>query len=101
MGRLAAYEAAARINAAVATLNDPDASQAQIDAARATLAALSLDPDNPPSPEEAATAEVEALAAAANKSVAPLGAGDDQDGNTISDTIQGQVNALLGLDGNR
>lgn len=101
VGRVAAYEAAARVNAAVTTLNDPDSTQAQIDAARETLATLGLDPSSPPSPEEAATAEVEALAAAANKSIAPLGPDDDQDGNMVSDAIQGRVNALLGLDANQ
>lgn len=98
VGRIAAYEEAARINAAVTTLNDPEATQEQIDAARAALVELGVDPDNPPTPEEAATAEVEALAAAANKSIAPLGPDDDQDANTVSDAIQSQVNALLGLD---
>ena len=101
VGRVAAYEAAARVNAAVTTLNDPDSTQAQLDAAQETLATLGLDPSSPPSPEEASTAEVEALAAAANKTIAPLGPDDDQDGNTVSDAIQGQVNALLGLDTNQ
>lgn len=101
VGLVAAYENAAQVSAAVATLNDPNATQKEIDAAKATLAQLGMDPENPPTPEEAATAEVEALAAAANKSIAPMNANDDQDGNNVSDAIQGEVNSLLGIADNQ